>query len=46
LIGGLAVIMGTGFLLLPLFPLLLIGGVVWLLFRSRRPASPQARVVS
>ena len=46
LIGGFAVIMGTGFLLIPLFPLLLIAGVVWLVFRARRPASSQARFVS
>ena len=46
LIGGFGVIMSAGFMLIPLFPLLLIGGVVWLLFRSRRPASSQARVVS
>ena len=46
LIGGFAVIMGTGFMLIPLFPFLLLAGVVWLLLRGRRPASTQARVVS
>jgi len=45
-IGGFAVLMGTGFLLVPLFPLLLLAGVVWLFFRPRRPNSTQARFVS
>ena len=46
LIGGFAVLMGTGFLLLPLFPLLLLAGLAWLLFRPRRPASSRAPFVS
>ncbi len=46
LIGGFAVIMGTGFLLLPLFPLLIVGGLLWMFFRPRRPSASQARFVS
>ena len=46
LIGGFAVLMGTGFLLLPLFPLLLLAGLAWLVFRPRRPASSRAPFAS
>ena len=45
LIGGFAVFMSAGFLLLPLFPLLLLGGLAWLVFRPRRPHA-QARVTN
>ena len=46
LLGGFGVLLGTGVLLIPLFPLLLVGGVFWWLFRDRRRPAPQARVVS
>lgn len=45
-IGGFAVLLGAGVLVLPFLPLLLIGGLVWLLFRPRRPAQGEARFVS
>lgn len=45
LLGGFGVLLGAGFLLIPLFPLLLVGVVLWWIFHDRRPAS-QARFVS
>ena len=44
MLGGFGVMLGVGFLVLPLFPLLLFGGLAWWFFR-RRPAS-HAGVVS
>ncbi len=45
-IGGFAVLLGAGVLVIPFLPLLLIGGLVWLLFRPRRSSQGQARFVS
>lgn len=44
LLGGFGLLLGTGVMLLPLFPLLLVGGLLWWIFR-RRPAPHQARVI-
>ena len=45
-IGGFAALLGAGVLVLPLLPFLLIGGLLWLLFRPKRPSQAQARFVS
>lgn len=44
-LGGLGVLLGAGVLVLPLFPLLAIGALVWWLFRDRARHASQARVV-
>lgn len=44
LLGGFGLLLGAGVLFLPLFPLFLVGGLLWWLF-GRRPAPRQARVV-
>jgi hypothetical protein len=43
-LGGFAMLLGVGVLFIPLFPLLLLGGLAWWIFRPR-PAS-HAKVVS
>ena len=45
LIGGFGFLLGTGFLILPLFPLLAVGGILYWLFHKRGPVPPHARVV-
>lgn len=45
LAGG-AILLGAGVLLVPMFPLLLIGGFLWWMFGSRHKTASQARVVS
>jgi len=45
LLGGFGFLLGTGFLILPLFPLLAVGGILYWLFHKRGPAQPHARVV-
>jgi hypothetical protein len=46
LLGGVGMLLSVGVLFLPLFPLLLIGGLAWWFFR-RKPAAPShASVVS
>lgn len=47
LLGGFGLLLGTGFMLLPLLPLLALGGIAWWIFKSRgRHDAPQARVVN
>lgn len=43
-LGGLGLMLGTGVMLLPLFPLMLVGGVLWWLFGHKKQPT-QARVV-
>jgi hypothetical protein len=43
-LGGFATLLGVGFVFIPLFPLLLLGGLAWWMF-GRRPTS-HAKVVS
>jgi hypothetical protein len=45
MLGGFGFLLGTGFMLLPLFPLLAVGGILYWLFHKRGPAQPHARVV-
>lgn len=45
-LGGGAMLLGTGVLLLPLFPLLLVAGFLWWLLGPKHKNSSQARVVS
>jgi hypothetical protein len=44
LLGGFGVLLSAGVLLIPLFPLLLVGAVLWWIFKPRHAS--QARVVS
>jgi hypothetical protein len=44
LLGGFGMLLGVGFLILPLFPLLLVGAIAWWIFRPRQAS--QAKVVS
>ena len=46
LLGGFGLLLGTGVMMLPLFPLLAVGGILWWLFHRRGPGPSQARVVS
>lgn len=44
-LGGFGLLLGTGVLLLPLFPLLLVGGFLWWLLGHKPKPASQARVV-
>ena len=43
-LGGFGILLGAGFLLIPLFPLILLAAVLWWIFKPRHPG--HARVVS
>jgi len=43
LLGGFGILLGAGVLFVPLLPLMLVGGVLWWIFRPRRQPA-QARV--
>jgi hypothetical protein len=45
-LGGFALLLGAGFMVLPLLPLAAFGALVWWLFRDRHRPAPQARVVN
>ena len=45
-LGGFALLLGAGFMVLPLLPLLALGGLGWWLFKDRGRHASQARVVS
>ena len=45
MLGGFGLLLGTGVMILPLFPLIAVGGILWWLFHKRGPATPHARVV-
>ena len=45
MLGGFGMLLGAGVLFLPLFPLAIVGAVLWWLFHKRGPAPSQARVV-
>lgn len=44
LLGGFGLMLGVGFLIIPLFPLLLLGALAWWIFKPKH--APHARVVS
>jgi hypothetical protein len=46
LLGGFGILLGTGVMLLPIFPLAAVGGILWWLFHKRAPHVPHARGVS
>ncbi len=43
-LGGFGLLLGTSVMLLPLFPLLLVGGMLWWLFGSKHKRTSQTRV--
>ena len=45
-LGGFGMLLGAGVLALPLFPLAIIGGILWWLFHRRGHGPSQAHVVS
>ena len=45
-LGGFGLLLGTGFMVLPLLPLLALGGLAWWLFKDRSRHASQARVVN
>jgi len=45
-LGGFGLLLGAGVLLVPMFPLLALGALVWWLLRDRGRHGSQARVVS
>jgi hypothetical protein len=46
MLGGFGMLLGAGVLVLPLFPLAVVGVILWALFHRRGQPPPQARVVS
>ena len=46
MLGGFGLLLGTGFMVLPLLPLLAIGALAWWLIRDRSRHASQPRVVS
>jgi len=46
LLGGFGLMLGAGVLVLPLFPLAVVGAILWALFHRRGTPPSQARVVS
>lgn len=46
LLGGFGILLGAGVLVLPLFPLAVVGAILWWLFHRRGHPASQARVVS
>jgi hypothetical protein len=46
MLGGFGMLLGAGVLFFPLFPLAIVGAILWALFHKRGPGQgPQARVV-
>ena len=46
LLGGFGMLLGAGVLVLPLFPLAVVGAILWWLFHRRGHDASQAHVVS
>jgi hypothetical protein len=46
MLGGFGILLGAGVLLVPLFPLAVVGALVWWLFHRRGHDPSQAHVVS